>query len=51
MKMVVISDSHGDIVTVRKIISMHKDANIFIHLGDGEKDIESICDEYPMLTI
>lgn len=51
MKIVVMSDSHGDIMTVRKIISAHKDASIFIHLGDGEKDIETVRDENPLLTI
>ncbi|MBQ3919944.1 MAG: metallophosphoesterase family protein, partial [Oscillospiraceae bacterium] len=51
MKIVVMSDSHGDIMTVRKIISAHKDASIFIHLGDGENDIETVRDENPRLTI
>ena len=35
MKIVIVSDSHGEVELLRKIVSMHKDADIFLHLGDS----------------
>ncbi len=40
MKVLVMSDSHGDKNLVNKIICENLDARLIIHLGDGERDME-----------
>lgn len=43
MRAVVFSDSHGNYDVLEAIMERHKDnADIFIHLGDGEREIELI---------
>lgn len=41
-KVLVLSDSHGDINTVKKIIKREKDCNTIIHLGDHFTDLEEV---------
>lgn len=38
MKIIALSDSHGDMYSVKKIIEKHKDADIIIHCGDNTRD-------------
>lgn len=40
MKVLVLSDSHGDKSSVSKIVDDNQDADFIIHLGDGERDME-----------
>lgn len=47
MKIVVFSDSHGDFNALNKIVLKNKDADMFLHLGDGEQDFEDIKMLYP----
>ena len=48
MRAIVFSDSHGNYDVLEKIMEMHKDnADIFIHLGDGEREAELISYAYP----
>ena len=43
MRAVVFSDSHGNYDVLEQIMERHKDgADIFIHLGDGERELELI---------
>ncbi len=43
MRIVVFSDSHGNYDVIEKIMERHKDdGDVFIHLGDGEKELELI---------
>lgn len=52
MRIIVLSDSHGNVANVRKIIKKHaEDADCFIHLGDGERDCLALMLEYPQLEI
>ena len=46
MKILVVSDTHGDIEALRKVIQGHGGINTVIHLGDGKDDIETIRNEY-----
>jgi len=39
MKIVVISDSHGKRDRVEEVLDMHKNADVFLFLGDGLRDI------------
>ena len=38
MKIVLVSDSHGNDVALDEIAMLHKDADIFLHAGDSEED-------------
>ena len=39
MKIIVLSDTHGDYRALHKTVLLHQDADMFIHLGDGEKEL------------
>lgn len=47
MKIIVISDTHGIYRTLKKVTLLHKDADMFIHLGDGEKELYQLFQEEP----
>lgn len=49
LKIVVMSDSHGDWAAVRKVVQLQKDAELFIHLGDGEQDMRRALQCFPFL--
>lgn len=40
MRIIVMSDSHGDFNRVMRIFSDNPGADLFLHLGDGAKDFE-----------
>ena len=43
MRAVVFSDSHGNYDVLEQIMERHKeDGDVFIHLGDGERELELI---------
>ena len=39
MRAVVFSDSHGDSASINMLLSLHRNADMFIYLGDGEEDL------------
>jgi len=41
------SDSHKNLANVRKIVEKHEEADLFLHLGDGERDFEDVMALYP----
>ncbi|MBR2284025.1 MAG: YfcE family phosphodiesterase [Ruminococcus sp.] len=41
MRIIVMSDSHGNYKAVESVILRCSDADMFIHLGDGEHDLNS----------
>lgn len=48
MKIVVVSDTHGAFFKLKAIVDKHlRDADMFIHLGDGSKEFEEIQLCYP----
>ncbi len=48
MRIIVMSDSHGNFSAVRAIVEKNLGfADMFIHLGDGEKDVAHIKSLYP----
>ena len=51
MRIVVFSDTHGSLRSVLKIIRKHEKADLFIFLGDGEKEITHINELYPNIKI
>lgn len=49
MKIIVMSDSHGVFTSLRKVVDLQRDADLFIFLGDGERDINQILMAEPWL--
>ena len=47
MKILCFSDSHNNTYFMKSALSMHKDAEIVIFLGDGLRDIDDIYLDYP----
>lgn len=50
MRILVISDSHGDSYKLRRVIEKHPEAKYVFHLGDGASDIKSVMDDFPDRT-
>ena len=42
MRILVVSDTHGHVYRLEKAIRSQPDIDMMIHLGDGERDIESV---------
>ena len=38
MKIIVVSDTHGNEKKLENIILKHQDADLFLHLGDGAEE-------------
>ncbi len=52
MKILVLSDSHGNRRVVEKVLDkMHDSCDMVIHLGDGESDMDIVREKYPDLPI
>lgn len=51
MRIIVMSDSHGMSSAVEKIIKANEGADIFVHLGDGEREVGAMRIKYPELDI
>lgn len=51
MKIIVFSDSHGNSRNLNKVIEKHMDADMFIHLGDGEREFETLVTMYSNLKM
>lgn len=47
MKIIVMSDSHGESSAVEKVVKLHEDADLFVHLGDGEKEVHLLTQTIP----
>ncbi|HOJ12216.1 MAG TPA: metallophosphoesterase, partial [Clostridiales bacterium] len=51
MKILVLSDTHGDIDNAREAIKKNNDINLIIHLGDYFRDAQKLSDEFPNIPI
>lgn len=47
MKIIVLSDTHGGYRALKNVTVLHKDTDMFIHLGDGEKDLYQLFNSEP----
>ena len=47
MRIIVISDTHGNKNAIDSVFLRNSDADLFIHLGDGERDIDAFLLENP----
>lgn len=50
MKIIVISDSHGSATKISDVLEKHDDCDEIFFLGDGNRDIEFIKQQYPKRT-
>ena len=50
MRIIVISDTHGRKSARDSVFLRNSDADLFIHLGDGERDIDAFLLENPSFT-
>ena len=46
-KIIVVSDSHGNVSAVEGLRPLIAENDIFVHLGDGAQDIRAITAEFP----
>lgn len=51
MKILVVSDTHKDFAVLKSIIDSNRDADMLIHLGDGEQEFASVRELYPMMPM
>lgn len=47
MRIVVVSDSHGDVYSLRRLLRSEPKADLVIHLGDGAADLEGLKQDFP----
>ncbi len=47
MRIIVMSDSHSSFALVHDIVKSHLDADLFVHLGDGEEEFDRVAALYP----
>ncbi len=47
MRILVLSDSHGDRYNVLRVLSLHPEADYIFFLGDGENDIKPYVQKHP----
>lgn len=47
MKIVVVADTHKDYKNYRAVVEKNDDADLFIHLGDGEHEYLDVKREFP----
>lgn len=50
MRIIVISDTHGNYSALESVFSRNSDADWFFHLGDGERDLDRFLTENPAYT-
>ncbi len=50
MRIIVISDTHQNYLNLKEIISQHLDADLFLHLGDGESECTLLLMQFPEIT-
>lgn len=51
MKAVIMSDSHRNFQSIMDIITAEQDADLLIHAGDVQRDVEDIQDAYPQYRL
>ena len=50
MKCIILSDSHGDLASVRVVLSKNRDAEVVFFLGDGLSDIFEVKKDFPSVA-
>jgi hypothetical protein len=50
MRIIVISDTHGDYFNLESIIMRNTDADWIFHLGDGERELDRFVESHPVIA-
>lgn len=50
MRIIVISDTHGNYSAIENVFLRNTDADWFFHLGDGERELDRFALAYPMFA-
>ncbi len=48
-KLLILSDSHGSVESVRRVLAAENDADALIYLGDGLRDLELVLTSHPRI--
>ena len=51
MQIIVMSDSHHNSTVLQTVIERHRDADLFLHLGDGAEAFSQLAERYPELRM
>ncbi len=51
MRILVVSDTHGDASTLRQALLQQRKAEVVIHLGDGAEEMEALACSFPAKAI
>lgn len=51
MRILVISDSHGDEHSLALAVLAQPGASLIVHLGDGERDMDNVAAQFPAMEI
>ncbi|MCI8650507.1 MAG: metallophosphoesterase [Anaerotruncus sp.] len=47
MRIIVMSDTHRDFFSIQELVKKHQRADLFLHLGDGARELAEIQGLYP----
>lgn len=47
MRLLLVSDTHGDVAALRRALQCQPSAEVVIHLGDGEGDMAQVALDFP----
>ena len=47
LRIVVFSDSHNNFFVLKNIVIKQATADLFLHLGDGEREFQNLCEMFP----
>lgn len=47
MKIIVMSDSHGNYAALHRVVTLQHEADLFVFLGDGERDVNLLLQTEP----
>ena len=51
MRLVVFSDSHGNFAALNRMLAAQPEADMFLHCGDGDKEVDDLQALYPQKRI
>lgn len=51
LKLIIVSDTHGDELALKKLILCHTNANLILHLGDGENEFFKLKSKFDSLNM
>lgn len=51
MRIIVVSDTHRNSQALQTVIDRHRDADLFLHLGDGADEFSQLAERYPELKM